>query len=288
MIYLVLSILTNAAIYMLFKLFERFHVQTLPAIVVNYFVAFSIGLWVVPDLQGAFQAAAQFPIWTTGGLLLGIVFISVFYLTGTTARKLGVSVTTIASKMSLALAVVLFVWIDPAEKLSAMKVLAILLALAGVYLSSFKDDGTKLHIRSFMLPALILVGSTAVDFGIAYFSSFPTNEHELKLYSCLSFGMAGLCGAGVLAYQILSGKIRLTGRDIAGGIVLGAVNYGSILFLVLSYDSGMMQKSELLPVNNLGVVLVSSLAAVVFFREKLTRYNWMGVVLSVAALALLL
>jgi len=50
----------------------------------------------------------------------------------------------------------------------------------------------------------------------------------------------------------------------------------------------MMQKSELLPVNNLGVVLVSSLAAVVFFREKLTRYNWMGVVLSVAALALLL
>ena len=44
----------------------------------------------------------------------------------------------------------------------------------------------------------------------------------------------------------------------------------------------------MLPINNLGVVLVSALAAVVFFREKLTRFNWLGVVLSLVALALLL
>jgi drug/metabolite transporter (DMT)-like permease len=50
----------------------------------------------------------------------------------------------------------------------------------------------------------------------------------------------------------------------------------------------MMQKSSMLPINNLGVVLVSALAAVVVFKEKLTRYNWIGLALSLVALALLL
>jgi drug/metabolite transporter (DMT)-like permease len=217
-----------------------------------------------------------------------VLFILVFYLTGTTARIIGVSVTTIASKMSLALAVLLFVWIDPNEQLSLTKILAILVAMAGVYFSSLKDDGRKLHIRSFLLPALILLGSTGVDFGIAYFSSFPANDDELKLYSCLSFGMAGLCGSVYMAIQLYTGRMTLTKRDVVGGLVLGAINYGSIIFLVLAYDSGIMQKSAMLPINNLGVVLVSALAAVIVFKEKLTRFNWIGVALSVVALALLL
>jgi len=285
---LLMSILTNAAIFFLFKLFDRYNVQTLPAIVVNYFMAFTIGLLVVPDLNGALQSASQFPIWAVGGLSLGVLFILVFYLTGTTARIIGVSVTTIASKMSLALAVLLFVWIDPNEQLSLTKILAILVAMAGVYFSSLKDDGRKLHIRSFLLPALILLGSTGVDFGIAYFSSFPANDDELKLYSCLSFGMAGLCGSVYMAIQLYTGRMTLTKRDVVGGLVLGAINYGSIIFLVLAYDSGIMQKSAMLPINNLGVVLVSALAAVLVFKEKLTRFNWIGVALSVVALALLL
>jgi drug/metabolite transporter (DMT)-like permease len=288
MFYLMMSILTNAAIFFLFKLFDRYNVQTLPAIVVNYFMAFTIGLLVVPDLSHALQGASQWPTWTVGGLSLGVLFILVFYLTGTTARIIGVSVTTIASKMSLALAVLLFVWVDPNEHLSITKVLAILVAMAGVYFSSLKDDGRKLSIRSFLLPALILLGSTGVDFGIAYFSSFPTNDDELKLYSCLSFGMAGLCGAVFMSIQLYTGRMTLTMRDVIGGLVLGTINYGSIIFLVLAYDSGMMQKSSMLPINNLGVVLVSALAAVVVFKEKLTRYNWIGVALSLVALALLL
>lgn len=288
MVFLILSILANTAIFSLFKLFDRFSIQTLPAIVVNYFVAFTIGILVVPDLDRALDGTSGWPLWFVGGLGLGILFILVFNLTGTTARIIGVSVTTIASKMSLALAVLLFVWIDPAEKLSVSKAAAIVIAMAGVYFSSQKTGDKKLTLRASVLPLLILLGSTGVDFGIAYFSSFPANEDELKLFSCLSFGMAGICGAGYLGAGVIRGKMRLTRRDIIGGLVLGAVNYGSIIFLVLAYDSDMMQKSALLPVNNLGVVLLSAIFAVLFFKERLTFANRLGVALSVLALMLLL
>jgi uncharacterized membrane protein len=100
--------------------------------------------------------------------------------------------------------------------------------------------------------------------------------------------MAGLCGSVFMVIQLYTGRMTLTLRDVLGGLVLGAINYGSIIFLVLAYDSGIMQKSAMLPINNLGVVLVSALAAVLVFKEKLTRYNWLGVALSLVALGLLL
>jgi drug/metabolite transporter (DMT)-like permease len=288
MIYLFLSIVASTAIYLLFKWFEKLGVRIFPAIVVNYLTALAIGLLVVPDLKLAIAGASQWPAWTVGGLALGVVFISIFYLMAITAQKVGVSVTTIASKMSLALAVVLFVLTDPAEEMTAIKVAAIVLALAGVILSSMRNDGTKLHWKAMIWPLLILVGSTVIDFGIAHFSSMPQNESELSLYSCLSFGMAACAGMLMLIIQIAQGTAKVGIKDVLAGLLLGAVNYGSIFFLVMAYHSGIMPKSSLLPVNNLGVVLLGAIAAIVFFREKLTRFNWAGLGLSVIALVLLL
>jgi drug/metabolite transporter (DMT)-like permease len=77
-------------------------------------------------------------------------------------------------------------------------------------------------------------------------------------------------------------------RDVIAGLLLGTVNYGSVYFLVKAYDSELMSKSTLLPVNNLAVVILGTLAAVFLFREKLNRINFLGVACSVVALALLL
>jgi drug/metabolite transporter (DMT)-like permease len=288
MIFLIFSILANTAIYLLFKWFERKGVRIFPAIVVNYLTALTIGLIVVPDLKVALAGASQWPAWTVGGLALGVVFISIFYLMAITAQKVGVSVTTIASKMSLALAVILFVLTDPAEQMTLLKIIAIILAVAGVVLSSLREDGTKLHLRAMIWPMLILTGSTIIDFGIAHFSSLPQNESELSLYSCLSFGMAACTGLVIIVFQFLRGQVQIAVKDIFAGLLLGAVNYGSIYFLVMSYDSGIMPKSSLLPVNNLGVVLMVAVAAMILFREKFSRFNWAGLLLSVVALVLLL
>lgn len=288
MFYLILSILASAAIYMLFKWYEKLGVRIFSAIVVNYLTALTVGLIVVPDLKLAFNGAAQLPGWTVGGLSLGVIFISIFYLMAITAQKVGVAVTTISSKMSLVLAAILFVMTDPAEQLNVTKGIAIALGVGGVIFSGMREDGTKLHIRALIWPLLILVGSTVIDFGIAYFSSMPKNESELSLYSCLSFGMAACVGLVVLTIQFLRGTAAIGLKDILAGLLLGGVNYGSIFFLVMSYNAGIIPKSSLLPVNNLGVVILGAFAAMVFFREKLSKYNWLGLLFSIAALILLL
>lgn len=287
MIYLIFSILTNAAIYLIFKWFDRAGIQTFTAIVLNYLTAFTLGLLMVPDLGGALHSAASFPQWMMGGLSLGVIFISIFYLMAITSQKVGVSVTTIASKMSMALAVLLFLWIDPSEKFSLIKGVAILLAIAGVVLASLRNDGTKFQARALAWPLLILLGSTIIDFGIAYFSGFTTDDNERTLFSCLSFGVAGFCGICVLIFQIVMGRTQLRTKDILAGIGLGLVNYGSIYFLVQAYHHVEFPKGTIICMNNLAVVVLAAIAAVIIFKEKQSMRNIAGIVLSILAISLL-
>src|SRR5690606_11068217 len=103
--------------------------------------------------------------------------------TGTAAQRIGMSVTTIASKMSLVIAMALFIELSPNEHLTLSKSLAMLLAVAGVVCSSLKENHVKFHWTQLGWPLLVLVGSTIVDFGVAYFSGGPSNPSETALYS---------------------------------------------------------------------------------------------------------
>ena len=44
MLYLLLSVLFSSAIFIIFKLFDTYKINTLQAIVFNYFTAFTIGI----------------------------------------------------------------------------------------------------------------------------------------------------------------------------------------------------------------------------------------------------
>ena len=45
--------------------------------------------------------------------------------------------------------------------------------------------------------------------------------------------------------------------------------------------------SAIIPINNMGIVLFSAVAALIFFREKLSVLNWTGIALSLGAIALI-
>ena len=69
---------------------------------------------------------------------------------------------------------------------------------------------------------------------------------------------------------------------------MGVINYGSIFFLVKTIDSGWMMKSKIVCLNNLGVVMVSTFVAILLFKERLSKINWVGLALSIVALLVLM
>ena len=286
MIFLLLSMLTNAALYWLFKYFEKIEARIFETIVFNYVVAFGCGIFLVPDLKMAVESSLTFPVWSIAGIAMGALFISVFYFMAITARKAGIAMATLSSKMSLVLGVVLFSLVGKGD-LTWITILALVIAMAGLYFFSV-DGRTRFKWNMLTYPILLLLGSTAVDFSIAFFQGFTANDNERALFTCMPFFGAGFIGLVILAYGLIAKKKPFPKKELLTGIVLGLVNYGSIFFLIELYSSGWLPEHVILPVNNLGVLIISALGALWLFSEKLNRRKIQGLILCVLALILLL
>ena len=76
-------------------------------------------------------------------------------------------------------------------------------------------------------------------------------------------------------------------RNVVAGVCLGLPNYGSIYFLLQTFEHSNMESSVIFPINNMGIVAFSAIAAFVLFREQLSALNWLGIVLSIAAIGVI-
>ncbi|MFN9581160.1 MAG: EamA/RhaT family transporter, partial [Bacteroidota bacterium] len=131
MIYLLLSIVFSVITVSFFKLFEKYGVHTISAIVLNYISCVRLG-----NISGEYAVSLS-PFynepWFLDTLVLGALFISIFMSIGLTAQKLGVSVSMLAAKLSVVVPVcVAFFLYD--ETITPLKLTGILLSMVAVYL----------------------------------------------------------------------------------------------------------------------------------------------------------
>ncbi len=71
-------------------------------------------------------------------------------------------------------------------------------------------------------------------------------------------------------------------------LFLGLVNFGSIYFLVQALKVTGMDSSVFFPLNNIGIVVLSTALSVLIFKESLSKVNIAGILLSVVALVVLM
>ncbi|CAM4124649.1 EamA family transporter [Gillisia hiemivivida] len=282
MIYLLLSILSSSIIFVVFKLFKRFEVNTLQAIIFNYFIACSVGYF--GFIEDANISEIPSKPWFYGTLILGLLFIIVFNLAAITTQRSGLSVVSVATKMSVAIPV-LFGILYFNESTGILKVLGIILALIAVYLSSIKaKTGIAIKKKNLIYPILVFIGSGLIDTLIKFIESGYVNKTDVALFSSTIFSVAGTIGILVLIFQGINGKLRITGRNILGGIALGIPNFFSIYFLVMALRNKGFESSTIFTINNVAIVLVSTILGIILFKEKLITKNWIGIILAIISI----
>ena len=97
---------------------------------------------------------------------------------------------------------------------------------------------------------------------------------------------AGVIGIMVLVVQKIKGELNLEYKNIIAGVVLGIPNYFSIYFLVKALRSNLLDSSGIFTINNVAIVIISTLLGIVFFKEQLSLKNWIGIILAVISIAL--
>lgn len=282
MIYLLLSILSSSVIFVIFKLFQRYEVNTLQAIIFNYFFACLVGFFGFINQTEISLVPSK--LWFPGTLVLGALFISVFYLAALTTQRSGLSVVSVATKMSVAIPV-FFGIVLYNESTGVMKLTGVVLALVAVYLTSIKTtSGIKIKKRNLIFPLLVFVGSGIIDTLIKYLETTYVSVDEVALFSTTIFALAGTIGLCILITQAAMGKLRISGKNLLGGIILGVPNYFSIYFLVLALRSEGFESSVVFTLNNVAIVLFSTFLGILFFRERLIPKNWIGILIAIISI----
>jgi drug/metabolite transporter (DMT)-like permease len=268
-----------------FKYFKKYGVNTMQAIIINYFIACAIGFFGYMESSKDFLRIPS-EKWFPGALMLGALFITVFNLAAITTQRSGLSVVSVATKMSLAIPVFCGIFIYN-ESLGFLKVTGIILALVAVYLSSIKSkEGLKIRKENLIFPLLVFFGSGIIDTSLNYLENFYVSKSDVGLFSSSIFAVAGLIGSCILVGQAIAGKLKITWKNLTGGLVLGIPNYFSIYFLVMALRSEGFENSVIFTLNHVGIVLASTLMGIVLFKEVLLKKNWLGLGLAVISIIL--
>jgi len=281
MLFLIITIMQNVIISAIFKLFDRYDVNALQAIAINYCVCVVTGSIFIGHMP--FSAATFNSNWFPWALFMGSSFIPLFLLMAYCTKVDGITTMTIANKLSLVIPVIFSVFLYH-ERLSAMKIAGILMAFPAVYYTTrVKEANNK--PQGLFLPALLFVSSGLLDTLVNYVQSRFLNEAAIQaVYTVHVFATAALIGIVLVTAAVLTGKTQLHWRNIVAGVCVGIPNFFSIYYLIRFLNSGFMHSSAAIPVVNIGILVAATFAAVLFFREKLNIARIVGLALSIAAI----
>lgn len=282
MIYLLFSILFSTGLFVIFKYFGIYKIDVLKAIVVNYLVAFSMGFLLAErkiPLQEVYLEA-----WFFWAIILGALFVSIFFVMAMTAQKNGVSVASISGKMSVVVPVLFGVFLYN-ESASFFKVIGIGIALVAVYLSSVKEYSTAKK-GTLGFPILLFIGSGTIDTLLKYVQINYVSDEDVSIFSGSLFGIAALFGFGILLLKAFKKRSPFGFQNIVAGIILGVPNYFSIFFLIKALQNKNFESSTLFTINNVAIVIVSTLIGLVLFKEKFSLKNKIGVALAIVGIVL--
>ncbi len=280
MIALVLSILSSSVIFVIFKLFDRFKVNTFQAIVFNYFTAFTLGIGLYGH-EWQPEALDQ-TNWVYFVFIASLLFISLFIIMGLSSQRNGVASTSVAVKMSMAFSLLLMI-IGYGEHVSLLKIIGIILAIVGVILVSLEKKSSAGLNSGWMLLVLFL-GSGALDFSLNYTQKNMLGPLTPSLFSAFGLGIAGVFGAIILIVRMIKKEENLKLKNIVAGVILGIPNYFSIYLLLLSYKTTGLKDSSVLAITNVGVVLTSSLIGFLLFKESHTPRKVIGLIAALSAI----
>ncbi len=284
MLWLILAILFYTAIFVSFKLYEKYNVNNFTAIVINYLIASLTGLLAFSGFD-KINDIIHAP-WIGIAVIIGVLFVVVFYLFAICSQKLSVTMTAMSSKMSVVIPVFVLLYLFN-DEINTLKIIGLILVIISLYLMMKPNRSSKIDKKYLFIPVLIFVGAGISDtlFGYAKRLCDIASSTDSALFVSAIFGISFLLGILVFPFTLKKGKPVVRKVDLIGGIALGVINFLGVYFF--TYAQGAFSASVFFPIFNVGVVALSALSGLIFFKERLNKFNYIGLFVSLLAIALI-
>jgi drug/metabolite transporter (DMT)-like permease len=284
MLLIILAILSSAGILICFKSFEKYKIEILPAIVINYIIAGLLG-YILSNQSISLQHVFE-QDWLYFALLIGILFIIVFFIIGKSAQKAGIAITGLASKMSFVIPI-MFSILYFKESVNSMMLIGFTIAISSIVLAVYKPSTKSSKLKHIWLPISLFAGAGLVDTLVKYSQETFLTDGGSALFSLVLFAIAAVAGFISLYIKNRSFKELVKLKTIIGGSLLGIVNFGSLYYLIAALNSSGFKSSIVFSMVNIGIVALSLIFGLFLYKEKISKLNYLGIALAFIAIIIL-
>ncbi len=106
------------------------------------------------------------------------------------------------------------------------------------------------------------------------------------LFTGSAFGIAASLGTMIFIYYLIKGSKKLCGKSILAGIILGIPNVYTLYYMLRALDVG-MDGSVVFPLINVGVIVLSTVAGYLLFREPLSKQKLIAIGMAIISILLI-
>jgi glucose uptake protein GlcU len=279
--YVAAAAVFSVMVSIVLKWMPRRGIDVAQAVTWNYLSAGTLCLLLLaPPLDALRAPDAPWPAL----LLLAFVLPSLFLVLARSVQRAGIVRTDAAQRLSLLLSL-LAAFTLLGETAGAQKLAGLALGLIAIGAIVARSDPTAARGEDALIPLLtVWVGFAVVDVALKLIARAGTPFAASLL---AAFALAFL---GMLIVQLVRharGRTRLRVKNLAAGLVLGALNFGNIVCYVRAHQALPDSPAVVFASMNIGVVVLGTLAGVLLFSEKTSRWNRLGIALAILAIALI-
>lgn len=278
MLYLICSIFCSVLVAVLLKIARNNNKEIFVMVHTNYLVAIISCLCL---FNANFYKTNTYGDTLYLCIFLGVLLPVLFMVLSKSIAKTGIIKTDIAQRFSLIIPILVsvFFW---NQEISLHKGTGLFLGFLALGLILYKKQ--PLNFKSYW-PLLVLIGYGLVDvlFKKLALVNYITYTDCLLLIFTIAF--LSSCLVGIYLYT--NKKITYNKSSIIYGGVLGLLNFVNIFTYIKAHKIVKDNPAVVFATMNFGVIVLSTIVGYFYFKENINKYNTIGIILSLIAIALI-
>ena len=276
--FVILSVICSVSVGIFLKVAKRYNLNIFQLITFNYLSALLLTYTVYqPEVTKSYESI-PYNLFISLAILLPVIFV----IQAISIRKTGIVKTDIAQRLSLFIPLIASYYLFN-ENFTNLKIFGFIIGFSAIFFTLNKKSNKK--SSNWIYPLLVLLGFGIIDILFKKVAVFP----ELGFTTSLFFIFCGafLISILFLIFKEIYQKEKIQLNNCLLGLALGLLNFGNILFYLKAHKALSENPSTVFAGMNMGVIILGSLAGILLFKEKMTKWNYFGIFLALISIIII-
>ena len=276
--FVILSVICSVSVGIFLKVAKRYNLNIFQLITFNYLSALLLTYIVYqPEVTKSYESI-PYDLFISLAILLPVIFV----IQAISIKKTGIVKTDIAQRLSLFIPLIASYYLFN-ENFTNLKIFGFIIGFSAIFFTLNKKSNKK--SSNWIYPLLVLLGFGIIDILFKKVAVFP----ELGFTTSLFFIFCGafLISILFLIFKEIYQKEKIQLNNCLLGLALGLLNFGNILFYLKAHKALSENPSTVFAGMNMGVIILGSLAGILLFKEKMTKWNYFGIFLALISIIII-